>query len=171
MGLKTVVHVHLKEEEEGLQWAFAKPPDVIITCARTLADYVRHTLPERYQEHQRIISIPNAVDLERFYPGDKAIAKQRVGAPKDIPLVLMVANMAPHKGQETAIRTMAILKIAGVDVTCWLAGVERQAEGSYTTRLQALCNELEVADRIRFLGHREDVPDLLRAADIFILPY
>src|SRR5262249_39146420 len=40
----------------------------------------------------------------------------------------------------------------------------------YTTRLQDLCNELGVADRIRFLGHREDVPDLLRAADIFFLP-
>ena len=29
---------------------------------------------------------------------------------------------------------------------------------------------LGIADRIRFLGHREDVPDLLRAADIFLLP-
>ena len=76
-GLKTVVHVHLQEAEEGLRWAFEKPPDVIVTCARTLAEYVRHTLPERYQEHQRIISVPNAVDLERFYPGDKAAAKQQ----------------------------------------------------------------------------------------------
>ena len=80
-GLKTVVHVHLQEAEEGLRWAFEKPPDVIVTCARTLAEYVRYTLPERYQEHQQIISVPNAVDIERFYPGDKATAKQRVGAP------------------------------------------------------------------------------------------
>ena len=35
--------------------------------------------------------------------------------PSNIPLVLMVANLAPHKGQETAIRAMAILKRAGVD--------------------------------------------------------
>ena len=87
-----------------------------------------------------------------------------------MPLVLMVANLAPHKGQETAIRAMAILKKAGINVACWLAGVERRGEGDYTTRLQELCNELGVADRIRFLGHREDVPDLLRAADIFLLP-
>jgi glycosyltransferase involved in cell wall biosynthesis len=57
-----------------------------------------------------------------------------------------------------------------MDVTCWLVGVERQDGGGYTTRLQALCNELGVADRVRFLGYREDVPDLLRAADVFILP-
>lgn len=170
LGLKTVVHIQLQEEEEGLRWAFEKPPDVIVTCARTLTEYVRHTLPERYQKHQRIIAVPNAIDVERFSPGDKATAKQRVGAPNNIPLVLMVANLAPHKGQETAIRAMAVLKMAGVDVACWLAGVERRGEGDYTTRLQTLCNELGVADRICFLGHREDVPDLLRAADIFLLP-
>lgn len=170
LGLKTVVHIQLQEEEEGLRWALKSPPDVILTCAHTLVEYVRHTLPERYQKHQRIISIPNAVDVERFYPGDKATAKQRVGAPNNIPLVLMVANLASHKGQETAIRATAILKRIGVDIGCWLAGVERQGAGDYTTRLHILCSELGVADRVRFLGHREDVPDLLRAADVFLLP-
>ena len=169
-GLKTVVHVHLQEAEEGLHWAFEKPPDVIVTCASMLAKHVRSALPERYREHQQIISVPNAVDLERFYPGDKAAAKQRVGASLHTPIVLMAANLAPHKGQETAIRAMAMLKTTGVNVACWLAGIERQDRGVYTTRLQDLCNELRIADRIRFLGHREDVPDLLRAADIFILP-
>ena len=85
-------------------------------------------------------------------------------------LVLMVANLAPHKGQETVIRAMAILKKAKIDIACWFVGVQRHGAGDYTTRLQDLCNELGVADRIRFLGHREDVPDLLRAADIFFLP-
>ena len=170
LGLKTVVHVHLQEAEEGLRWAFEKPPDVIVTCAHMLTEYVRHTLPERYRQHQKIITVPNAIDVERFYPGDKATSKQRVGAPNNIPLVLMVANLAPHKGQETAIRAIAILKRIGVDVACWFAGVERRGEGDYTTRLQTLCNELGVADRVRFLEHREDVPDLLRAADIFLLP-
>jgi glycosyltransferase involved in cell wall biosynthesis len=169
-GLKTVVHIHLQEAAAGLRWTFEQPPDVIITCARTLAEFVRQTLPERCREQQRIISVPNAVDLEWFFPGDKAVAKQRVGAPHSIPLVLMVANLAPHKGQETAIRATAVLKRAGVDIVCWLAGVERQGGEGYTTRLQVLCNELKVADRIQFLGQRDDVSDLLRAADIFVLP-
>jgi glycosyltransferase involved in cell wall biosynthesis len=170
LGLKTIVHVQLQEAEEGLRWAFKRPPNMIVTCARTLVEYVRQTLPEQYQERQQIISIPNAIDVERFYPGDKATAKQRVGAPDGTPLVLMVANLAPHKGQETAIRATAILKQAGVDITCWLAGVERQTGGNYTTRLQALCHDLGVGDRMRFLGQREDIPDLLRAADILLLP-
>jgi glycosyltransferase involved in cell wall biosynthesis len=169
-GLKTIVHVHLQEAEEGLRWALKRPPDVIVTCARTLVESVRRVLPASYQEHQRIISLPNAIDVDRFYPGKQAAAKQLVGAPCGIPLVLMVANLAPHKGQETAIQTTAMLKKAGVDITCWFAGIEREHDGRYTTHLQALCNELGIGDRVCFLGHREDIPDLLRAADLLLLP-
>jgi glycosyltransferase involved in cell wall biosynthesis len=169
-GLKTIVSLQLQESEEGLRWAFKKPPDVIVTCARTLVDYVRRTLPEQYQEHQQIISIPNAIDVEQFYPGNKDTAKRRVGAPAGTPIVLMVANLAPHKGQETAIRATAMLKKAGVDITCWFAGIEREDGGRYITRLQALCNELGIRDCVRFLGYREDIPDLLRAADFLLLP-
>jgi len=110
------------------------------------------------------------VDVEQFYPGDKTAAKRHVRTPNNVPLVLMIANLVPHKGQETAIRATAVLKRVWVDVICWLSGGERQGGKNYTTRLQALCNELEVADRVRLLGHRDDVPDLLRAADIFLLP-
>jgi glycosyltransferase involved in cell wall biosynthesis len=169
-GMRTIVSLQLQESEEGLRWAFKRPPNVIVTCARTLVEYVRQTLPEQYQERQWIISVPNAIDVELFYPGNKATAKQHVGAPPGTPIVLMVANLALHKGQETAIQTTAMLKKAGVEITCWLAGIEREHGGRYTRHLQALCNELGVIDWVRFLGHREDIPDLLRAADILVLP-
>src|SRR5215831_5091933 len=87
-GLKTVVHIHLQEGEEGWRWAFEKPPDLIITCAHMLEEGVRRALPERYQKQQRITSVPNAIDIDRFSPGDKTKAKQKVGAPPSIPLVL-----------------------------------------------------------------------------------
>jgi len=114
--------------------------------------------------------VPNAVDVKRFSPSNKVLAKQKVGAPNGVPLVLMVANLAPHKGQETAILAAAILKEMKVRSHFWLAGIERGGKQEYTAHLYALCHRLKVADRVRFLGHREDVPELLRAADIFLLP-
>jgi len=110
------------------------------------------------------------VDIKRLSPGDKSAAKLRVGAPPSVPLVLMLANLAPHKGQETAIRVAAALKKSGVNSVLWLAGMERGGEQRYTTHLHDLASELGVHDRVRFLGHRDDTPDLLRAVDIFILP-
>jgi glycosyltransferase involved in cell wall biosynthesis len=84
--------------------------------------------------------------------------------------VLMLANLAPHKGQETAIRAVALLKKRGIDVNCWLAGIERGGATAYTQRLKQLIGQCEVADRVRLLGQRRDASDLLRAADCFLLP-
>jgi glycosyltransferase involved in cell wall biosynthesis len=170
-GLKRVAHVHLEEDKASLAWAFRSPPDLIITCARFLVDYVRATLPGHRQHRQRIVAVQNAVDTERFTPtDDRASAKLKVGARGDRPLVLMLANLAPHKGQETAILATALLKQRGVDVACWLAGAERGGAGIYTQRLEALARESGVADRVQLLGQRGDCPELLRAADFLVLP-
>lgn len=167
-GLARIVHVHLEEGEIGLRWAFRIAPELVICCARFLTDQVRRALPE--DSATRIVAVPNAVDTEKFAPGDKGVAKAKVSAPHDRPLLLMLANLAPHKGQETAIRAMALLKQRGVNATCWLAGVERDSDGGYTVRLNAMIHEAGVADRVRLLGQRRDAPDLLRAADFFLLP-
>lgn len=169
-GLKRVVHIHVEQDEEGLRWALRWPPDLIITCARFLVGLVRRALPERCRERQRIVAVPNAVDTAKFAPGDKAEAKRKVGAPAEVPLGLMLANLAPHKGQETAIRAAAILKARGVNTHFWLAGIERGGPAACTARLHALVQEAGVADRVRLLGQRSDAADLLRAADFFLLP-
>lgn len=168
-GLKRVVHVHIEEHPEALCWAFRSPPELITTCARFLVNHVRLALPPDRQDRQRIVAVPNAVDTDRFQPCDNEGAKRAIGAPR-MPLVLMLANLAPHKGQETAVRAVALLKERGVDVACWLAGVERGGAGSFTARLRSLIEELAVTDRVRLLGQRSDTPDLLRAADYFLLP-
>ncbi len=168
-GLKRVVHVQIELGHEELRWSFQTPPELIITCARFLVDQVRPTLPPAHRERQRIVAVPNSVDTDRFRPGDRGQAKARLGAPPH-PLIVMLANLAPHKGQETAIRAVSLLRRRGVRVECWLAGPERDKSGRHTARLEALIRELEVGDRVRLLGPRSDAPDLLRAADLFLLP-
>jgi glycosyltransferase involved in cell wall biosynthesis len=169
-GLLRVAHVHLEEGPEILRWAFRSPPELIITCATFLVDHLRRILPGEVVDRTRIAAVPNAVEVDKFAAGPKGPAKARVGAPPGRPLALMLANLSPHKGQETAIRTAAALKARGVEVHFWLAGVERGGAAAYTARLQSLIAELGVADRVRLLGQRTDAPELLRAADLFLLP-
>jgi glycosyltransferase involved in cell wall biosynthesis len=163
------VHVQLEERQVGLQWAFKHPPELIITCARYLVEYVRQTLPEASRTRQPIVAVPNAVDTEAFGRTDKAFAKRRVGAPDGLPLILMLANLAPHKGQLTAIKTVAELKRRGIKTLCWLTGVERQG-GEFTAKLRGLIAETAVSNNIHLLGYREDVAELLQAADFLLLP-
>ena len=150
--LTSVVHIHLQEEEDSLAQTLRTPPNIIITCAEFLVDYVRKTLPLRHQESQRIVCIRNAVDTERFRPGKKADAKQKIGVPANALLVVMVANIAPHKGQETVIRVAANLKREGISPLFWLVGDERNGKRDYTSYLRSLSVELGVADRVCFVG-------------------
>ena len=130
---------------------------------------IRQALGERGAA-LRIAPAPNAVDTQRFRSGDRDGTKRRLGATPGRPLALMLANLAPHKGQETAIRAVAELKARGTDIDLWLAGVERHGRQEYGQHLRSLAAGLGVADRVRFLGFRTDGPDLLRAADFLLLP-
>ncbi len=153
-GLRSVAHVQLHDSPETLGWAFSRPPDLIVTCARYMAELVRNALPPSLQEGQWIAPVPNAVDTRRFAPGDQQVARNRVGAPAAVPLALMLANLSPHKGQETAIQAVAILKQLGIPLHCWMAGNERRGGTTYTKRLTKLIAELGVGDRVRLLGRR-----------------
>jgi glycosyltransferase involved in cell wall biosynthesis len=93
----------------------------------------------------------------RFYPPTEFV-------------VLLLANLAPHKGQATAIRALHALKQRGSAVECWLAGEDRSGKLGYEDQLRRLIADLDVADAVRFLGFRSDAPDLLRAADVLVLP-
>jgi glycosyltransferase involved in cell wall biosynthesis len=62
------------------------------------------------------------------------------------------------------------LKEKKVQAQFWFAGVERGGTLEYTARLKSLSNELGVEAQVKFLGQRNDIPDLLRAADFFLLP-
>ena len=81
----------------------------------------------------------------------------------------MLANLAPHKGQETAIRSTAWLAERAVSVECWLAGTQRDGT-DYENRLKELSVELGLESCVRFLGQRSDPETLLQASDFVLLP-
>lgn len=167
-----VVHVHIEESAESLRWSFQKPPQLIVPCARFMEPAIRAALPPKYRDTQRIEPMPNAVDVDRFAPlhrADRTLAKRAVDAPSDRPLIVMIANLAPHKGQATAIRAVARLKALGVAVECWLAGEDRDQRG-YDRELAALADAEGVADRVKLLGFRSEVERLYAAADMLLLP-
>jgi glycosyltransferase involved in cell wall biosynthesis len=51
-----------------------------------------------------------------------------------------------------------------------VGGVQRAREAPYLESLKTLATDLQISDRIRFVGQRSDVPRLLAAADVFCQP-
>lgn len=168
-AMPAVVHFHLEPSREEIEWVLREPPAAIVTCAEFIARQAADVANELGAPAD-ITAVPNGVDTVRFHPGSGPADKLQVGAPLDRPLVLMLANLAPHKGQETALRAAAMLKQRRRNLMFWFAGEERSGGSAFLRHLQQLSEELGVSDCIRFLGFRADAPQLLRAADMLLLP-
>ncbi|MFN0160316.1 MAG: glycosyltransferase family 4 protein [Burkholderiales bacterium] len=111
----------------------------------------------------KVVVIGNAVDLERFHPrlrAGSAALRAVLQIPADAPVFLHAGSGFERKGVAQALRALARVPQA------WLlvAGGDKRA-----ARYQRLADELGVAARTRFLGPRDDLPELMGAADAFVL--
>lgn len=98
-------------------------------------------------------------------PEDRAAARAALGLGPDDHVLMQVARFHPVKDHATAVAAFA--RVAERDPQARLVLV---GDGPQRAARQAQAAELGLAGRVRFLGVREDVPALLPAADVFLLP-
>jgi glycosyltransferase involved in cell wall biosynthesis len=89
------------------------------------------------------------------------VDRAALNTPQGAPVVLLLSRMHPKKGIDTLLH--AAKQLPGVYF--WLAG-----DGPNRPEYQALCTELNLDDRVRFLGWRDDRPALLEQATVCALP-
>jgi glycosyltransferase involved in cell wall biosynthesis len=128
----------------------------------------------------RLEVVHNAVDPARWDPAriDRERSRAALGDAGRRGLLLgVVAQLSPWKGQDTAIEALKILCARGVDAHLLLIGsakfvasATRFDNEAYVARLRALVAEAGLEGRVSWLGEREDVPELIRALDVLLLP-
>lgn len=122
-------------------------------------DVVRH-ITEQGVPQDRAFSLPIYTQkprLERVPPA----TRQELDTPEDAPLLLSLARLHPVKGLDILLRALVDIPAAYL----WLAG-----SGELEAELKAQATELNLTDRVRFLGWREDKEALMAAADICAFP-
>jgi glycosyltransferase involved in cell wall biosynthesis len=114
---------------------------------------------------ERIEVIENGIELERYDAvPDRAALRRRLGLDPARRYVICVARFHPIKDHATLLRAFTAVAGRRPDVDLLLAG-----DGPLRHELEVLARDLGVEGRVRFLGVRSDVPDVLRAADLFAL--
>lgn len=108
--------------------------------------------------------VPNGLDIP---PESASVAELRadLGLPDGF-LFGVFSRLAPWKGQRVALEALVDLP----DARCVIAGAALFGEDSYAQSLRDIAVRLGVADRVLFLGHRSDVPRLMRAMDAIVHP-
>ena len=93
-------------------------------------------------------------------------ARRRLGIGESAEVLLNVGRQEYQKGQRFLLKAVASLAGSRPRTVLLIAG----RKGHASAELRELHEALDLGDRVRFLGHRDDVPELMAAADVFVFP-
>jgi sugar transferase (PEP-CTERM/EpsH1 system associated) len=113
---------------------------------------------------RKVRHIPNGVDTECFAPRRPEAARHTLDVPACAAVIGTVGRLDPVKDHVGLIRAFAAV-IPGRNAFLLIAG-----EGPCRRRIEDTVRELGVGDRVRVLGERDDIPAVLNALDLFVLP-
>ncbi len=162
----------LEEPERGFRQrlrvrsslAAARCASARIAVSRAAAKHLSRAarIPE-----EKIDVIPNGIEVERFdadaLRDDREKIRQRLGVREDEPLLLLPAVLREGKGHEVALEALPFLRAQVPRARLAFAG-GGEREACLRRRAEPF------GDAVLFLGWREDVPALLAASDVVLLP-
>ena len=117
-------------------------------------------LVESSNRYKSITTINNGIDVDAI--SEAVPCKELLGLKENRKSILMVAGFRKQKNQDTIIRALTLLDKEKYEV--WFAGIGERME-----EVKQLVLSLGVSERVRFLGLRTDIPNVLRAADVIVM--
>jgi glycosyltransferase involved in cell wall biosynthesis len=121
---------------------------------------------------EKIVIIPNVVDLSKFNPKnyDRAKIRNLNHIDENTFVFINVARLSPGKGQDTTIKAISLIKDQ-LDKTLFLfVGEAEPSEKNYEEYLNDLVEKNQLQQMVKFSGFRKDIPELLAMSDAFIFP-
>jgi sugar transferase (PEP-CTERM/EpsH1 system associated) len=113
----------------------------------------------------KVVTICNGVDTTRFGSGDVAAARAGLGLPPGGLVVGTVGRLDPVKDQAGLIQAFDLVRARHPRAVLLVAG-----DGPCRSELEALVTSLGLGGQVRLLGERKDVPAVLHAMNVFVLP-
>jgi glycosyltransferase involved in cell wall biosynthesis len=141
--------------------------EIVIAASHYVAEVIQ---TQHGLDPARVRVIPRGVDPVAFDPdaivGDR-IARMAAAmrVPDGMATVVMPGRLTSWKGQ--AVLLQAIARLERTDVCCVLVGSDQGRTG-YTKSLEAQAEALGIGDRVRIIGHVEDVPAALMMSDVVV---
>lgn len=112
----------------------------------------------------KVVTIYNGIEIHKFEKHEKQKTRALLGLAMSEHVIGTVSRLIPAKGIDIFLQALALqnkkMPLKGLII----------GDGPERTALQNLAHELGLSEKVLFLGHRTDVPKLLSALDIFILP-
>ena len=168
-GVKTIVHTdHARSFPDKRRYMFAEW--FMSHFAYKIVGVSKHTSQNllKYEKisRKKIVTIPNGIDGEKFnIKIDKKAKRKELGVKGNGPVIGLGVRLNKGKGITYLLQAMPAIIKAFPDITLIIAG-----EGPAEDELQQEAFDLGVANNVKFIGARLDIPEFLKLFDAYILP-
>lgn len=146
----------------------APPPAAIVTVSQQSAENYR----QRIRSNIDTQVILNGIQLEPFTAEHKNCSKTRseiFKAHENELIFLQVGRISLTKQQHYSLKAFAEL-VKTFNLSGKLCFVGITEDSAYETELKTMAESLGIAEQVLFLGARADIPELLAAADLYLMP-
>jgi glycosyltransferase involved in cell wall biosynthesis/2-polyprenyl-3-methyl-5-hydroxy-6-metoxy-1,4-benzoquinol methylase len=167
-GAKLAHYMHDVPNKRGWidRLASRTPPELVVCNSSFTQEAGQWLFPD---VPRRMIRYPVLLG-ETPVPGERATMRASLDTGESSIVIVQASRMQEWKGHPLLIAALAELR-SDPRWVCWVAGgAQRPSEIAYESKLRAEVARLGLQTRIKFLGQRNDVPALLRAADIHCQP-
>ena len=124
--------------------------------------WIQQRLHETFRwQSSKIVVVPNGIDASRLRCEPDAALRAILSRDGTRPVMLTMSRLVPAKGLVCLLGAMQEL----AQVQLVIAG-----DGPQREELMMRARDLGLADRVDFLGHRDDIPQLLACSDVFAYP-
>ena len=125
----------------------------------------RQTGLDQFAGFQSVV-VPNGINLQRFEKTEPVAAlRNELDTPVNAVVVLFLARLTHQKQPLALLEAFAAAAAQNPNLYLWMIG-----DGELKTAVQDWVTQSTVGARVRLQGFRADVPALLQAADVFVLP-
>jgi glycosyltransferase involved in cell wall biosynthesis len=133
----------------------------------TVSEGVRQYLISAGVPTGQIIAVPTGIDLKRFDPArtDLVDMRARFNIPRHAFVIGIIAVLRKAKGHRFLLQGIKRLASEFPQIKLLIAGTGPQEQN-----ISRLIQELGLENHVMMLGHQDDIPSLLKALDVFVLP-
>jgi len=163
-------HGYIEGSSARLSWVHGRLTNSWLCGAMAaVSEQVRGYAIEREGvKENKLVVIENGIEslrVEKLSEAERSALRAEIGVPDGAVLLLTVGRLTLQKGHTVLLDAIAQMKTSEPLPVFVFAG-----DGPLRTELEQRAQQLGIAQQVRFLGVREDVNELLLAADIFVQP-
>ena len=144
------------------RFTYSYLPHVIVT----VSEYVRQYLIKENISPQKIVAIPTGIDTNKFDPWKtNSNLREEVGIAKDILLAGTISILRRKKGHHLLLDAIPLV-LRKIPEALFLIVGDGPQKGNISNKVR----DMGLSEKVILLGMREDIPNILKSIDIFVLP-